>query len=98
MKEHAKAIFPFLYVAESDSWHLFVTGDESLFFLNTLPHRMWTPSRDDMVTKPRLDIQSKTVMFTIVWNPSSFYIVDRLPNDVKMSSNYFVTNVLILIE
>jgi hypothetical protein len=34
-KEYAKAIFPFLHVAKRDSWHHFVTSDESWFFLNT---------------------------------------------------------------
>jgi transposase len=47
-----------------------------------------------MATKSRLDIQSKEFMFTIIWNPSGFYVVDRLPNDTKMSSGYFVTNIL----
>jgi histone-lysine N-methyltransferase SETMAR len=37
-------------------------------------------------------------MFTIIWNPSGFYVVDRLPNDIKMNSAYFVTNVLIPLE
>jgi histone-lysine N-methyltransferase SETMAR len=55
---------------------------------------MWTLSRDNVATKPRLDIQSKKIMFTIIWNPTSFYVVDRFPNDIKMNSAYFVTNVL----
>jgi hypothetical protein len=29
-------------------------------------------------------------MFTIMWNPSGFYVVDRLSNDIKMNSTYFV--------
>jgi hypothetical protein len=28
-KEYAKAILPFLYIAEHDSWHYLVTDDES---------------------------------------------------------------------
>jgi hypothetical protein len=58
---YAKAMLPFLHAAERDSWHHLVTGDESWFSLNTLPRRMWTLSRDDLVTKPRLDIQSKEI-------------------------------------
>jgi hypothetical protein len=56
---------------------------------------MWTLSRDDIVTKPRHQIQSKKFMFTIIWNPTGFDVVDRLPNDAKMNSDYFVANVLI---
>jgi hypothetical protein len=91
-------MLPFLSAAERDGWHHPITGDESWFFLNTSPRRMWTLSRDDVVTKPRLDIQSKKFMFTIMWNSNGFYVVDRLPNDTKMSSAYFLTNVLIPLE
>jgi hypothetical protein len=64
-KEYAKAILPFLHTAERDIWHHLVTGDESWFFLDTLPRRMWTLSKDDVITKPKLDIQSKKYKFTI---------------------------------
>jgi hypothetical protein len=45
-----------------------------------------------MAARPRLDIQSKKIILTIIWNPSGFHVVDRLPNDAKMNSAYFVTN------
>jgi hypothetical protein len=87
-----------LYDAERDDWHHLVTGDEFWFFFNTLSRRMWMLSRDDVVTRPRLDIQSKEFMFSIIWNPSDFYIVDRLLNHTKMNSAYFVTNIFIPLE
>jgi hypothetical protein len=31
-------------------------------------------------------------------DPSGFYVVDRLPNDTKMNSGYFVTKILIRLE
>jgi hypothetical protein len=37
-------------------------------------------------------------MFTIMWNPSGFYVINILPNDIKMSNDYFVTNMLIILE
>jgi hypothetical protein len=77
-REHAKAMLPFLHAAELDGWHHLMTGDESWFFFNTSPRRMWTLSRDYVIAKPRLDIQSKTFMFAIIWNLSGFCIVDRL--------------------
>jgi hypothetical protein len=97
-KEDARAMLPFLHIAERDRWHHFVTGDDSWFFLNTSPRRMWTLSRDDVATKSRKQIKSKKFMFTIIWNPTEFYVVDRLPNDTKMNIDYFVTNILISIE
>jgi hypothetical protein len=86
-------MFPFLHAAEHGRWHHLVTDDESLFFLNIAQRRMWTLSRDGVVTKPRLDIQSKTIMLTIMWNASGLYIVDRVLNDTKMNSDYFVTKI-----
>jgi hypothetical protein len=92
-KEYATAILPFLHAVEHDGRHRLVTGDESWFFFETSSRRMWTLSRDDMVTKPKSQIQSKKFMFTIIWNPTGFYVVDRLPNDTKMNSVDFVTNI-----
>jgi hypothetical protein len=37
-------------------------------------------------------------MSTVIWNPTGFYVVDRLPNDAKMNSAYFVTNILTPLE
>jgi hypothetical protein len=59
---------------------------------------MWTLSRDDVATKPRQRIQSKKFMFTMIWNPSEFYAVERLANDTRMNTDYFVRNILIFLE
>jgi hypothetical protein len=91
-------ILPFLHAVERDSWHHLVTDDESWFSLNLSPRRTWALSRDDVITKLRHDIQSKTIMFTIMWNPSGFHVVNTLPNDPKMNSDYFMTNILIPFE
>jgi hypothetical protein len=96
--EYARAMLPFLHAAEQDGWHHLVTGNESCFFINISLRGTWMLSRDDLVTKPRHDIQSKKFMFMTIWNPSGFYVVDRLPNHNKMNSAYFTTNVLILLE
>jgi hypothetical protein len=37
-------------------------------------------------------------MFTMIWNPSGFYVVDRFLNAIKMNSEYFVTNILTSLE
>jgi hypothetical protein len=97
-KEYARVMLPFLHVAEQDGWHHLVTGDELWFCDNILPCWMWTLSRDDVITKPRHEIQSNKLMFTIIKNASGFYVIDRLINQSKMNSPYFVTNILIPIE
>jgi hypothetical protein len=85
-KEYAQPMLSFLHVVERDGWYHLVTGDESCFFLNTSPRRMWTLSKDNVITKPRLDLQRQKIIFTIIWNPSGFCVVDRLPNDTKMTA------------
>jgi hypothetical protein len=82
-KEHASAMFPFLYAAQRDGWHHLVIGDESWFFFNASLCRMCTLSRDDMATKSRLGSQSRSIIFIVIWNSSGVCIVDRLPNDTK---------------
>jgi hypothetical protein len=88
-------MLPFLHAVERDGWHHLVTDDESWFFFDASTPRIWTMSRDNVATKPRQQIQSKKFMFTIIWNPTGFYVVDRVPNDAKMNSDYFVTSILI---
>jgi hypothetical protein len=60
-KEVARAILPLLLAAQRDGWHHLVTRDDSWFFFDTSPSRMWTLSRDDVATKPRQQIQSKSL-------------------------------------
>jgi hypothetical protein len=55
---------------------------------------MWTLSRDDIATKPKQDIRPQKVMFTVIWNPLGFQVVDQLPTGTKMNSNYFATNII----
>jgi hypothetical protein len=50
----------------------------------------WSQSRD-------LIFRTKS-MFTIMWNPRSFYVVDRLLSDIKMNNDYFVTSIAIELE
>jgi hypothetical protein len=92
-KDDARAILRLLHAAQRDRWHDLVTGHESWFFFDISPRQMWILSRDDVATKPRQQIQSKKFMFTIRWNSTAFYVVDRLPNDTKMNSAHFVTNI-----
>jgi hypothetical protein len=97
-KEGARAMLRLLLAAQRDGWHHLVTGDESWFFFDTSPRRTWTLSRDEVATKARQQIQSKKFMFTIIWNANGFHVIDSLPNDTKMNSDYFVTNILTPLE
>jgi hypothetical protein len=96
--EQATAMLSYLRAAQNDGWQHLVTGDESWFFFDTSPCRMWTLSKDDITTKSRQQIQSKKCLVTIIWNPTGFYVVDRLPNDTKMNNADYITNILTPLE
>jgi hypothetical protein len=51
-----------------------------------------------VATKPRQEIESKKFMFTIIWNPNGFHVVESLPNDTKMNNDYFLTNIYTPLE
>jgi histone-lysine N-methyltransferase SETMAR len=55
---------------------------------------MWMLSKENAIIKPKHQIQSKKFIFTVRWNPTGFYVVDRVPNDTKTNSAYFVINLL----
>jgi hypothetical protein len=82
-----------LEAAVKDGWHL-ITGDESWFFLSYSPRRMWTLARDEVVIKPRGDIQTAKFMFTVIWNPLGFHMINKLSSGARMNSEYTLTNVL----
>jgi hypothetical protein len=86
-KEHTNAILLFLHAAKREGWHHLVTSDESWSFLNTSLRRMWTLSRDDMVTKLRLDIQSKNSCLRLCGTRA----VSMLLTDSQMISKWTVT-------
>jgi hypothetical protein len=55
---------------------------------------MWSLAKDNVVTKPRTEIQSKKSMFSIMWNPLGFYVIDRLPTGDKINNSYYITHIL----
>jgi hypothetical protein len=93
-RPYASEMIPILTAAAHDGWHHLVTGDKSWFFLPYSPRRMWTLSRDDIVTKPKHDICTQKFMVRVIWNPHGFQIVDKLAIGTKMNSDYFITNFL----
>jgi hypothetical protein len=87
-------MIPILAAAPHDGWQHLVTGDESEFFLPYFPRRMWTLSREDVATKPKHDICTHEFLFTTIWNPLAFEVIDKLPTGTKMNGDYFITNIL----
>jgi hypothetical protein len=93
-RAYASQMIPILAAAAHDGRRHLVTGDESWFLLSYSPRRMWTLSRNDVATKPKHDIGTQKIMFTVIWNLLGFQVVDKLPTGTKMNNDYFVTNIL----
>jgi hypothetical protein len=59
-------MLPILQGATENNWHYFATRDESWFFLQQTPKRMWTVEKIYVVEKPRLTIQARKPMLAII--------------------------------
>jgi hypothetical protein len=93
-KDVACEMIPYLDAASQDGWRNLITGDEPWFFLSQSPRRMWSVAREDVATIVRGDIRTTKFMFTIMSNPRGFHVINRLPDGIKMNSEYYITNVL----
>jgi hypothetical protein len=92
-RAYATEMIPILATAAHDGWHHLVTGYKFWFFLSYSPRRMRTLNRDGVATKPKHDIRMHKFMFTAIWNPLEFQVVDKLPNGTKMNNDCFITNI-----
>jgi hypothetical protein len=91
-------MIPVLETAAKDGRHHLVTGGELWFFLSNLPLRVWTLPRNKVVTKPRRDIQTAKCMFTVMWNPLGFHMINDFPTGASLNNEYFTTNILARLE
>jgi hypothetical protein len=95
---YASEMIPILTPADENGWYHLVTGDESWFFLSYSPSQRQTLTRDDVATKSRHDIHTKKCVFTVIWNPLGFYVIEKFLTGTKMNSDYFITNILAIHE
>jgi hypothetical protein len=65
-RRYACEMVPVLEAAAKDGWYHLATGDESRFLSSYSSLRMWTLSRDEVVTKRRCDIKTTKFMFTVM--------------------------------
>jgi hypothetical protein len=73
-----------------------VTLDESWFYinLNTDHELIWLQPDGEIPERELRTIQSEKVMFTIVWNLSSFHLINVLPKGFKLNASFYVTQIL----
>jgi histone-lysine N-methyltransferase SETMAR len=86
-------MIPVLEAAVKDGWHHLVTGNDSWFFLSDSQRRIWTLAKDEVVRKPRRDTQAAKFMFTVIWNPLGFHVMNKLPTGARMNSEYTLTHI-----
>jgi hypothetical protein len=72
---------------ERRSWHDIVTLDESRFYLHTEHELIWAHPDAQIPERERHTVQSQKVMFTIVWNPGDFHLVNILPKGFKFNAS-----------
>jgi hypothetical protein len=97
-KDVAGEMIPSLEAAFQEGWRSFVTRDEPWFFLSRWPRRMWSVERDDVATIVKRDLRATKFMFTLMWNPWGFDVINQLPDCSKMNREHYMTNVLTLLH
>ena len=90
----SKSLFTVLQEAKQSNYQLFMTGDESWFYLNTDHETQWLPLSEKPSKKTKKNIGSKKYMLTIFWNPLGFHLVKILPDGITFNSDYFITEIL----
>jgi len=92
--ELSKRLLRKVQKAREHSYVLFLTGDESWFYLETNYELVWLPSNESPPEKEKRMITDKKMMLTVFWNPEGFLVVDVLPHGQKFNSEYFINNIL----
>ena len=90
----SKNLFPVLQEADRTNYQLFMTGDESWFYLTTDHETQWLPLSKIPSKRAKKMIGSKKYMLTIFWNPKGFQLVKILPDDTTFNDDYFITEIL----
>jgi hypothetical protein len=78
-----------LEAASGNECHYFATGDVSWFYLELASRWIWKLKRADVHEKPRMKIQARKLMFTIIWSAQGFHVVNSRPDGTTMSSANF---------
>jgi hypothetical protein len=87
-------IFLMLERQERRAWHNIVTLDESWSGLHADHELIWAQPDAEIPEKERHTVQYQKVMFTIVWNPGDFHLINILPKGFKFNTSYYVTQIL----
>lgn len=94
----AKILLHNLSKEEATGYEFVLTGDESWFVHNYQQKEIWVMNGDNVPDRINDGHYTKKSMFTIFVNGKGLQIIDLKPEDVKITADYFIKNVLSLIE
>jgi hypothetical protein len=84
------AMLTALQVQEHDQWHNVITGDESWFYFEYVPDRLWISSLVNAPDVPNRTIATEKHIVTVFWNPDGFRVVTILPKGASFNTAWFI--------
>jgi hypothetical protein len=79
---------------ESTGFHFLFTGDESWMFYSYHERTQWVASWEEATEVERPSHYHRKTMLTAFFNGTGEFLIDILPEELKMNSAYFATNVI----
>lgn len=71
-----------------------ITGDESWFYMTYDHSKRWAVSLDNDEVFTNTGFQVQKFMFTIMWNPSGFHIIDIMRPKERFNTDYHINNIV----
>jgi hypothetical protein len=87
-----------LEAQQAAGWHDIVTLNESWFYFSRDHECIWFEPEELVPDKERQIISSSTLIITVVWNSSGFYVMTALPKGLKVDIGYYTREILQEIE
>ena len=85
--ETSKQLLAEMMKAEKNSFHFFVTGDESWFAYEYRPRTQWVKPRENPQTIVSKSLLTAKIMITIFWNKTGIQVLDALDEGMRMNSS-----------
>jgi hypothetical protein len=92
--EYAEEMLRTLATHESTGFHFLFTGDESWMFYSYHERTMWVASWEEVAEVERPSHYHRKTMMTVFFNGTGEFLIDILPDELKMNSAYFANNVI----
>jgi hypothetical protein len=83
-----------LRLAKPHAWKYIVTLDKAWFYFSNHFDRIWLPHDELLSSFPKQTIASQKLMFTVVWNPHRFQVIQSLPKGFEWTGRYDSDNIL----